>query len=129
MSKVPAAGFTGEYVCLIIKVAFTYPFGDISRYCGAVLMKVMLMEVKLMEVKRRGRTNAPASMATSPPLPSLLTATVRPAVVVVFPHTNTARGATAEAARRSWLYRKRTKYSQINGWLDRGREGDGVSRR
>ena len=43
-------------------------------------------------------TNAPASIATSPSLPSFDIDTVRPAAVVVFPQTNTDLGATAAAA-------------------------------
>ena len=49
-------------------------------------------------------TNAPASIATSPSLPSFDIDTVRPAAVVVFPQTNTDLGATAAAALNNWLW-------------------------
>ena len=48
--------------------------------------------------KKKKLTNAPASIATSPPLPSFDIDTVRPAAVVVFPQTKTDLGATAAAA-------------------------------
>ena len=58
-----------------------------------------------MEIRERKKkkelTNAPASIATSPPLPSFDIDTVRPAAVVVFPQTKTDLGATAAAARNN----------------------------
>ena len=76
------------------------------------------------ERKKKKLTNAPASIATSPPLPSFDIDTVRPAAVVVFPQTKTDLGATAAAALNNWLWKSnrfvnKQIYEWMNEWISR----------